>query len=51
MGPVAGGATARGYNGVSTDMANLIYDIPLDENWKFSLGGGIGAGNMRTHLQ
>jgi hypothetical protein len=47
----AGSATARGYSSVSTDMANLVYDIPLDENWKLSLGGGVGYGMVRTHLQ
>ena len=27
-----------------------VYDIPLGDNWKLSLGGGIGAGNARIHV-
>ena len=30
-------------------MINLVYDIPLGDQWKLSLGGGIGAGNARIH--
>ena len=43
-------AGTRGYNRVSTDMANLVYDIPLDDSWKISLGGGIGAPASRIHI-
>ena len=34
---------------VATDIVNLVYDIPLDENWKLSLGGGIGAGHVHAY--
>jgi opacity protein-like surface antigen len=40
----------NGYSAITTDMVNLVWDIPLDENWKLSLGGGIGAGAVRTHM-
>ena len=40
----------RGYDSVATDMANLIYDFPLDDSWKFSIGAGIGAGRSHIHI-
>ena len=30
-------------------MVNLVYDIPLGDNWKLSLGGGVGGGDARIH--
>ena len=32
-------------------MVNLIYDIPLSDEWSLSLGGGVGAGNVGEHLK
>ena len=31
-------------------MINLVYDIPIGDAWKISLGGGVGGGNARVHL-
>src|ERR1700722_740657 len=41
----------NGYDSTTADMINLVYDIPLDENWKLSVGGGIGEGSLRIHAQ
>ncbi|HTC82782.1 MAG TPA: outer membrane beta-barrel protein, partial [Rhizomicrobium sp.] len=30
-------------------MVNAVYDIPLGDNWKLSLGGGAGMGRARIH--
>ena len=30
-------------------MVNFVYDIPLGDMWKLSLGGGLGAGDARIH--
>ena len=30
--------------------STLVYDIPLDDSWKLSLGGGVGGGNVRIHV-
>ena len=46
---VPAGSAGGGYTSVETDMANLVYDIPLDEGWKLSIGAGIGAGKSRVH--
>src|SRR6185437_4171532 len=35
---------------VTSDMLNIVYDIPLGDAWKISLGGGLGAGAARVHL-
>ncbi len=35
---------------VSSDMVNLVYDIPIGDAWKISLGGGLGGGDARVHL-
>ena len=35
---------------VESDMINLVYDIPLGDAWKISIGGGVGGGNARTNL-
>ena len=32
-------------------MVNLVYDIPLGDTWKLSLGGGLGIGGFRTGLR
>src|SRR5579871_3347066 len=45
-------ASTAGFGGsssVTSDMLNLVYDIPLGDMWKLSLGGGLGAGNTRIH--
>ncbi|MGZ5920446.1 MAG: outer membrane beta-barrel protein, partial [Rhizomicrobium sp.] len=45
-------ANTAGFGGsssVTSDMVNFVYDIPLGDQWKLSLGGGVGAGNARIH--
>ena len=32
-------------------MINLVYDIPLSDTVKFSLGGGVGIGGFRGSLR
>ena len=32
-------------------MINLVYDIPLSDTVKFSLGGGVGVGGFRGSLR
>ncbi|MDB5735403.1 MAG: OOP-family protein, partial [Alphaproteobacteria bacterium] len=39
-----------GNNSVTTDMVNILYDIPLSDTWKLSLGGGAGIGASRFHI-
>src|ERR1019366_10008625 len=43
-----GGSFANGTGGdqISSDMVNLLYDIPLGDMWKVTLGGGAGIGGM-----
>ena len=41
--------SASGNSSVTSDMLNLVYDIPLGDQWKLSLGGGVGAGDVRIH--
>ena len=38
-----------GNSSVTADMLNLVYDIPLGDKWKLSLGGGVGGGDVRIH--
>ncbi|MEP6829388.1 MAG: outer membrane beta-barrel protein, partial [Rhizomicrobium sp.] len=38
-----------GSSSVASTMVNLVYDIPLGDMWKLSIGGGVGAGNARVH--
>ena len=38
-----------GSSSVAATMFNLVYDIPLSDVWKLSIGGGVGAGNARAH--
>src|SRR5664279_4651656 len=44
-----GSGTVGGNSSLTTDMLNLVYDIPLGDQWKLSLGGGVGAGDVRIH--
>src|SRR5687768_13567350 len=37
----AGGYTG-GFSQTKTTFANAIWDLPLDDRWTFSIGGGIG---------
>jgi hypothetical protein len=39
-----------GNNSVTSDLINILYDIPLSENWKLTLGGGAGVGTARFHI-
>ena len=41
----ASGGFTGGYSQTKTTFANAIWDIPLDDRWTFSIGGGIGVGN------
>jgi opacity protein-like surface antigen len=52
-GPAIGGVTytATGGNQISSDMINLLYDIPLGDTWKITLGGGVGIGGYRGSLR
>ena len=46
-----GAFTATGGNQITSDMINLVYDIPLGDTWKFTLGGGVGVGGFRGSLR
>ena len=35
-----------GNSQLTSVMANAVYDIPLDDQWHFSVGGGIGADEL-----
>ena len=43
--------SAAGGDQITSDMLNLVYDIPLGDTWKLSLGGGVGIGGFRGALQ
>jgi outer membrane protein OmpA-like peptidoglycan-associated protein len=43
------GNGGAGSTSVMSSMFNLVYDIPLDDQWKISIGGGAGIGNARLH--
>ena len=43
-------AGRNGGTQVTSTMVNLAYDIPLGDTWKFTLGGGVGIGNVRTRI-
>src|SRR5579862_7487 len=38
-----------GSNSITSVMLNAVYDIPLDDKWKLSLGAGIGGGKDWIH--
>ena len=40
-----------GSQDIKSDLINLIYDMPLSDQWSLSLGGGVGAGNVGEHLK
>ncbi|HYS45503.1 MAG TPA: outer membrane beta-barrel protein, partial [Rhizomicrobium sp.] len=42
---------ASGGNQITSDMVNLVYDIPLGDAWKVSVGGGLGIGGFRGSLR
>ncbi|HVV66184.1 MAG TPA: outer membrane beta-barrel protein, partial [Rhizomicrobium sp.] len=42
--------TSNGVDSITSDMVNLVYDIPLGDMWKLSLGGGLGIGSARFHV-
>jgi len=42
---------ASGGNQITSDMINLLYDIPLGDTWKFTVGGGLGIGGVRGALR
>src|SRR5882757_1057626 len=42
---------ASGGDQITSDMVNLVYDIPLGDMWKLSLGGGAGVGGVRGALR
>ncbi|HKD47042.1 MAG TPA: outer membrane beta-barrel protein, partial [Rhizomicrobium sp.] len=44
-------STASGGNQITSDMVNLAYDFPFADNWKFTLGAGIGVGGFRGALR
>src|SRR3569833_2595981 len=46
-----GSFLADGGNQITSDMINLVYDIPLSDTVKFSLGGGLGVGGFRGSLR
>jgi len=44
-------AGATGGNQITSDMINLLYDFPLSDTWKFTVGGGLGIGGARGALR
>jgi OmpA-OmpF porin, OOP family len=40
-----GSESLNGHVRLFSAMANAIYDFPITERWKFSVGGGLGVGN------
>jgi opacity protein-like surface antigen len=46
-----GSFAATGGSQISSDMINLLYDIPLGDTWKFTIGGGVGIGGFRGALR
>ena len=44
-------AGATGGNQITSDMINLLYDFPLSDTWKFTVGGGVGIGGARGALR
>jgi OmpA-OmpF porin, OOP family len=40
----------KGHSSTTSDFFNVLYDIPLSENWNFHIGAGAGFGNNSTHL-
>ena len=46
-----GSFAATGGNQITSDMINLVYDIPLSDTVKFSIGGGVGVGGFRGALR
>ena len=47
----SGSFAASGGNQITSDMINLVYDIPLSDTVKFSIGGGLGIGGYRGSLR
>ena len=45
------GTVGRGNNSLTTDMLNLLYDIPLGDTWALTLGGGVGIGSAARARQ
>jgi opacity protein-like surface antigen len=45
------GGTFSGSSSVQSDLVNFVYDFPLSDLWTLSLGGGVGAGNVRMSVE